>query len=118
MHVILQGAHSKLWNIKGQVVSIHPGGCSAYIHVPEKDKTYLHNRRYIKIDRSLEYIGEEDDEQEESQITLTVQGQDREKTPKRINQPQDTMRKRRLSFSEFVLVGKRQVPVPTKQVDG
>ena len=86
--------------------------------MPEKDKTYLRNHRYIKIDRSLEYMGEEDNEEEESQITLTVQGQDREKTPKRINQPQGSTRRRKLSFSEFVLFGKRQAPVPTKQVNG
>ena len=118
MHIILQGAISKLWNIKGQVVSIRPGGCSAYIHVPERNKTYLCNRRYIKVDRSLEYTDMEDDEQEESQVALTVQGQSKEKRERTNNQSQVPMRKLSVSFCEFVLVGKRKVPVPIKLKDG
>ena len=44
MEVLLQGVKSKLWNIEGVVKEIRPGGHSAFIFVPEKDKTYLRNR--------------------------------------------------------------------------
>ena len=118
MNMILQGAISKLWNIKGQVVSIRPGGQSAYIHVPEKNKTYLRNRRFIKVDMSLEYINEEDEDKEESLPALSVQQVRKVKKERTNNQSQSpTKTELSVKFSEFAFVGKRKVPIPTKLHD-
>ena len=50
MNVLLQGMNSKLWDIKGVVKEIRARGWLAYIYVPEKEKTYLRNGRYIRVD--------------------------------------------------------------------
>ena len=55
MQVLLQGVNNKLWNIEGVVKEIRPGGQSAFVYVPTKDKTYLRNQHFIKVNNSLEY---------------------------------------------------------------
>ena len=41
MNVLLQGVKSRLWNIEGIVKKIRLDRRSAYIYVPEKERTYL-----------------------------------------------------------------------------
>ena len=72
MNVLLQGVNSKLWNIQGVVKEIRAGGWSAYIYVPEKNKTYLRNIRFIKVDMSLEYMADKGTNEEESLLDLSV----------------------------------------------
>jgi hypothetical protein len=54
--VVLQDQKSRLWETKGKVQSIRPGGRSAYISTDKG--LYLRNRRFIKIDPEYqqEYI--------------------------------------------------------------
>ena len=117
MEVLLQGVNSKLWNIQGVVKEIRAGGRSAYVYVPEKDKTYLRNRRFIKVNRSLEYIADEADHEENSYFALNVQ-QGKKVKKQAPNQSQSSMRKRlSVTFSELCLVGSRQAPFPAKLQD-
>ena len=118
MDILLQGVNSKLWNIQGVVKEIRAGGRSAYIYVPEKDKTYLRNRRYIKVNRSLEYIADEADNEENSYLALNVQQGKKVKKKQAHNQSQPSTKKRlSVTFSELCLMGSRQAPIPAKLQD-
>ena len=119
MEVLLQGIKTKLWNIEGVVKQVRPGGHSAFIYIPSKDKTYLMNRRFMKLNIALEY--EDDKSESNSCFALSVQRwrkQEENSMNPIFNQSKIHMRKKgdkTVSFSELALVG--DTPLISKTAD-
>ena len=106
MEVLLQGVNNKLWNIEGVVKEVHPGSQSAFIYVPAKEKTYLRNRRFIKVNKSLEY----DQANFDSCLALNVQQKGKQAKKSILNQSKTPMRKEKLvSFNRLALMGEHSL---------
>ena len=48
----MRNPKTDLWDIKGTVVSIRPGGRSCYVKTATSNRTYLHNRRLLCVDKT------------------------------------------------------------------
>ena len=49
LRVLMRDTVSKKWSIPGYVVSIRPGGRSAYVKTDNNNRVYLRNRRLLRI---------------------------------------------------------------------
>ena len=54
LKVLMHDTVTKWWEIPGEVVSIHPGGRSAYIKTESNNRTYLRNRRLLRVDTAIQ----------------------------------------------------------------
>ena len=58
LRVLLRDRTSKQWEIPGTVVSVRPGGRSAYIKLENNGKTYLRNCTLLRIDTATQSVDE------------------------------------------------------------
>ena len=52
LQVVMRNPKSNLWDIKGTVVSIRQGGRSCYVKTDSSNRTYLRNRRLLRVDKT------------------------------------------------------------------
>ena len=52
LEVAMMNPKSNLWDIKGTVVNIQPGGRSCYVKTATSNRTYLCNRRLLHVNRT------------------------------------------------------------------
>ena len=59
MKVIMRNSKTNKWDVKGEVISVRPGGRSCYIKLEGSNRTYLRNRRLLRVDPELQTVTEE-----------------------------------------------------------
>ena len=102
LQVLLQGVKCKLWNIEGEIVEVRPSGRSAIIYVPEKQSSYLRNRRFMKLNPIYEY---KDSKDTYTSLLITMSQSD-EKSPDSILQSwlytsKPKRERKQVSFSDW-----------------
>ena len=126
MQVLLQDCKTKKWNISSKGTFIRPTGRSAIIWVPSREKSYLHNRRFICLNPELEFDSEEDGDEQQPPAVVYVtykwtelQAMQSSVFRTNKNRPwQKEQRNRKLSFSESDAVGPTGQLVKGKWSDG
>ena len=115
----------KKWDIPREITFIMPTGQSGIVWVPSRGKSYLRNRRFIKLNPEFKFENEEEQGNPPRDIYMTCRRQEvlaMQSLVIRTNKKGAARRKeqeqRKLSFSELDLVGPACLPVKGKTVDG
>ena len=59
LKVIMRNSKTNRWDVKGEVISVRPGGRSCYVKTESSNRTYLRNRRLLRVDPTLQTVTEE-----------------------------------------------------------
>ena len=59
LKVVMRNSKTNRWDVKGEVISIRAGGRSCYVKTSNSNRTYLRNRRLLRVDKTQQIVEEE-----------------------------------------------------------